>query len=126
MAQSQPIIFPSQLLAKTLIKIGATQSIVAAEGFALRQYNHSAYIIKVLEAPPGIRAQVKNAALTSESEGQKQLVAILTLFETLSHAKKAEYITAFKACATLAGQGTREVVRGSTWQSGHIPPYYQP
>lgn len=119
-----------ELLAKAIIKRSVTSSIAAAMLKATIQRNYSAYVIKVLEASPSIRSQVREAAIsdieTSNSEGLKQLVCILTMFELLPPTKKAEFIDAYKGAATLAGQGTIEVVREITWQNNHVPPYVEP
>lgn len=121
-----PFPFLNELLAKAIIRMGARYSFATTEAVALQQYNWSAYVLRVLEASHGVRAQVKDLAATSDSPGQKQLVAILTMFEILSPVKQAEYITAFAACATLASQATSGVARDRTYQEGRIPPYNEP
>lgn len=118
--------FLNELLAKAVIRMGARYSFDTTEGCALQQYNWSAYVLRVLEAPHGVRAQVKDLAATSDSPGQKQLVAILTVFEILSPVKQAEYVTAFAACATLASQAVGAVAQDRTYQEGRIPPYQEP
>lgn len=121
------IIFFNQLLAKSILKRTIMLSAAAATADATRQFRLSAYIIRVLEAPAGIRAQVKDLAESAtDSIGQSQLVAHLTLFELLSPSERADYIEAYKGVATLASQGPIEVVRDNSWDDGHIPPRQEP
>lgn len=118
--------FIGQLLAKAIIKRASSMSIPAAIDDAARQHTRSAYILKVLQASSGTRAIVKNLARQSDSVGQKQLFCILTVFDFLDQGRKADFIVAFKASATLHTQATNQVSLGHAYQGGHVPPYYQP
>lgn len=126
MAASPSLTFPNRLLAKALIKRARSVSAAVAMADATMQFNHSAYIIKVLEANRYTRFAVKDAAALSNSEGQKQLVAILTMFEALGQRAQADFIVAFKGVATLAAQGSVVVVREQAWDPLHIPPVQIP
>lgn len=125
-----PVTWVSELLAKALLRKGNTSSVSNFMAWASAQAEHSRYIIKVLEAPVDTRIAVRNAAIaniaTSGSEGQKQLVCILTLFEALSLEDKTAFLIAFKANATLAGQGPESVILNHVYQPGHVPPVLPP
>lgn len=117
----------NKLLAKAVIKRARTTSVASAMGAADRENARSTYILKVLKAPASIRATVFGQARQNlDSVGQKQLAAILLMFEALSSAKKQEFIEAYAGSATLAGLGTREVAYQSTWQGGNVPPHNVP
>lgn len=122
--------WPSQLLAKALLKRAATSSVAAVHAASIIQYKHAAYVVKVLEAAPSLRAFVRDTAITNVtatgSEGQKQLVCILTLFETLSAEKKKAFILAYKHLATLAGHGPMYLAHQTVYQGNHLPPHYEP
>lgn len=122
-----PFIWIHELFGKALIKRATTSSAAAAMVSATRGRDYSAYVIRVLEAPVSIRVSVRNALMADHgTPGKEQLLGILTVFETLSPGNKEAYIDAYKGCATLAGQGTLQVVRETGWQSGHVPPYLEP
>lgn len=114
------------LLRKAVIELAATNSVAAAHGFATIEHNRSAYVLKVLQASVGTRTIVRETAAASNSVGQKQLVAILTMFEVLSPEKKAAFINAYKTCASVVGGGAMIVAHQNIWQPGHIPPHYEP
>lgn len=101
-------------------------SATAFAASATLQYDRNAYVIKVLEAPAGLRETVRIMALESDSFGQQQLVAILTMFEALSDEDKAAFIVAFKGCATIAGQGPSVMISEHAWDPLNIPPYLEP
>lgn len=115
------------MLAKVIIKYATTHSVAATDATADRLHRRAAYIVKVLRASHGIRTQVRDLALaSSNSAGQTQLAAILTVYELLSPTKKTRFIKAFKACASLHGGGLPDVALQTAWQSGHIPPLLPP
>lgn len=90
------------------------------------QFARNSYIIMVLEGPPGLRQTVKLMAGASSSVGQKQLFTILILFDTLTPDLQLAFINAFKGCATLATQGSREIYRAHSWDPLQIPPRQDP
>lgn len=123
--------FIHQLLAKAVAKRAATLPIPSLHTAVTQEYTRSAYITKVLEAPPSIREAVRNVAIANitqdpELEGQTQLVCILTMFKELSTTRKGEFIKAFKNVSTLAGQGPMFVALRTAYQGNHIPPHYEP
>lgn len=122
------LIFIPQLFAKALLRRARSVSATVATADATASYDRDSYIIRVLEAPIGIRVQVKDLATAASNSAvfQKHLLVILTLFETLSDEDKANYIVAFKGCATAAGQGSREIVRAHAWELDNIPPRLDP
>lgn len=128
---TRPIILPIELLAKAIIRFGAFGGVEAVHAAAIRHNDHSIYVIRVLEASADIRAAVRTAAIANaaadpDAYGQKRLVCILTMFEALDSQQKANFITAFKACAVIVGHGAIETVNGNTYQPGHIPPRNPP
>lgn len=130
MARKSQIRWPAELLAKAVMKKGAHLSVAAAEAWSVGQFDRHAYIVRVLQASPEIRAQVRTAAIAnvavSNSRGQKELVCILTMFTKLSPADREEFIITYRACATLWGQGVRYEAFERAWQNSHIPPYQPP
>lgn len=94
------------------------------------QFDHSSYVLRVLEAPHSVRIQVRAKAVElAEANGsncQKQLVCILTMFEALTAEQQGNFIYAYRACATLSTQGAREVVNSQTWDPLQIPPRQEP
>lgn len=133
MATYTPLSFPAELLSKLLIQLSTTNSVAAVNAFLAHQVTRNAYILSVLNAPLNIRTEVRNEAIANVAadpsevtEGQKQLVAILTVFEALSSSRKEALIRAFEACATVVGQGGMDVVIENSWQGGHVPPRHEP
>lgn len=123
-------LFLPQLLTKAVIRRAAGMSAAAFTAEATAIFNHNEYVIRVLEAPIGVRIQVRDKAIVlaeaTDSESQKRLVCVLTMFEILPPAKQAEFIRAFKACATVVTQGEMAVVRDHTFDDDHIPPRSEP
>ena len=114
------------LLKKLIIKIATTHSVYTAEAIAARQHRRSVAVLRVLQMGSANRATVKAALEASNSPGQKQLATVLDVFELLSAEKKAEFITAFKACSSLMGGGTPYIALRTAWQQGNHPPVFQP
>lgn len=123
---ARPHIFFPILLAKAVLRRASIVSSSQMVADASKQFDRSAYVIKVLEAPAAIRETVRLTAAQSNSLGQTQLVSVLTMFEALSDENKAAFILAYRGCATLAAQGLREVVRAQAWDQEHIPPRQEP
>lgn len=120
------VTFFNKLLAKVVIKQATTLSVSAAYAAVMRQQRHSVYVLRVLLAPGGTRAAVKAAAMQSDAPSQKQLVAMITLFDSLPSGSKADFIVAFKAVTTVNTQATGQISIHNTWQPGHVPPLYEP
>lgn len=122
-----PIVFPAQLLAKATIRLGATNSAATTMNVITQVGARNAYIIRLLEeAPSSIQFAVKDVALASNSEGQKQLGCLLALFLMLSPEQKVNFIDAYKAASTIVGQGAIETYQNNSWQGGTLPPHYVP
>lgn len=125
-----PFPFIGELFAVAILKRATTNSAASVMASVIHQRDYLAYVLRVLEASADMRAAIRDRAIAnvtaSDSEGQKQLVCILTAFELLSPTKKANFILAFKTCATLAGQGPLNVTLDNTWQPGRIPPLLEP
>lgn len=128
MAQHIDLLFLPALLAKAVIRKNSTISATNFTAYSALQFARDEYIIKVLEAPVGIRDTVRTMAQAGAagSIGQTQLFCTLTMFEALSPDQKVEFILAYRACATLATQGGREVVDVQSWDPLHIPPRQEP
>jgi len=126
MANLYPIVFPAQLLAKLVIRTARSYSVPTVMAIAEQQDEWLRYVIRVLEAPTDLQLDVFNLARTSNSIALKQLAAILRAFLMLTPTQKADYIVAFKAAATIAGQGMDATTQDTSWDPGHIPPYYEP
>lgn len=128
--RTNPITWPAELLAKAVIRRSTTNSIFATNASIVAQHERLLYILRVLNAPADIRVAVREAAIANVTSGgaecQKQLVCILTLFETLSVAKQQAYINSFAACATTVAQGGMEVALENVWQWNHVPPLLEP
>lgn len=114
------------LLSKAIIKTATTSSVDEAYNIAARIHQRSVYIFKVLQAPIGIRVAVRNLAKASDSPGQTQLAAILTVFEALSAAEKAAFLRTFKVCTSMVGGAMGNIALRNTWQWNHVPPIYNP
>lgn len=114
--------FITDQIKKTVIRLATTESIETVNAAAARQYNRNVFVLKVLRAPSGARAYVKNTCLASDSVGQKQLGALLTVFETLSPADQHDYIIAYRRAASLVQGGSLAVALETVWEPGHIPP----
>lgn len=120
-----PFPFLYQLLAKAVARRTAGMPIEEHRDLVNVEYARASYIRRVLQAPDFVRTSVRNRCIASNSLGQKHLAAILTMFETMSAEKKADFIYQWVAINALSVQGPAYVALQDVWPPGQ-PPFGDP
>jgi hypothetical protein len=126
MSQPQHLPFLNRLLVNHVIRTATTRSVSYVNQIADQNYTRSAYILRILRASVGVQLIVLRLCNASSEAGQKQLAVILTLFFTLTPAKKAAFIDSFRTTASMAGDSLVDIALGTTYDQGHVPPRLPP
>ena len=117
----------NQLLRNQVIRMGTSYSLPYLNMRALELKRRCEYVMRVLRSDdPDLRNYLKIQCDESDEPGQKNLMHILVLWDTLTPVEKQRFLKQYKRIYSMKGLGLLEVAIERNWEPGHVPPILPP